>query len=127
MSILLIRKGEKMLKPYELLEGVLNEIESGLKKDINDTVLADKFSLSPGHLRRLFKFAFGQSLGKYIRSRKLAASIEDLLLTDINILDIVLDYGLDYKQSYNRTFKREFGITPGELRKSRQVVKITPP
>jgi len=116
-----------MLKPYELLESVLNEIENGLKEDINKNVLAQKFSLSSGHLRRLFKFAFGKSLGTYIRSRKLAASIEDLLLTDRKILDIVLDYGLDYEQSYNRTFKREFGITPGNLRKSGQPVKITPP
>jgi len=116
-----------MLKPYDLLEGVLNEIENGLKEYINDIILAEKFSLSPGHLRRLFKFAFGQPLGTYIRSRKLAASIEDLLLTDNNILDIVLEYGLDYEQSYNRTFKREFGITPGKLRRSGQAIKITPP
>jgi len=116
-----------MLKPYELLEGVLNEIESGLKEDISENALAQKFSISPGHLRRLFKFAFGKTLGTYIRSRKLAASIEDLLLTDRNILDIVLDYNLEYEQSYNRTFKREFGITPGKLRKSGQPIKITPP
>jgi len=116
-----------MLKPYDLLQGVLNEIENGLKEGINENVLADKFAVSSVHLRRLFKFAFGKTLGTYIRSRKLAASIEDLLLTDRNILDIVLDYNLEYEQSYNRTFKREFGITPGKLRKSGQTIKITPP
>jgi len=83
--------------------------------------------LSSGHLRRLFKFAFGQPLGTYIRSRKLAASIDDLLNTKNNIVDIVLEYGLEYEQSYIRAFKREFGLTPGELRKSGQIVKITPP
>jgi AraC family transcriptional regulator len=116
-----------MSKSYELLEGVLNEIESGLKSEINENVLADKFSLSQGHLRRLFKFAFRQPLGTYIRSRKLAASINDLLYTNNKIVDIVLDYEFEYEQSYIRTFKREFGITPGELRKSGQIVKITPP
>jgi len=109
------------------LEGVLREIENELKDEINENVLADKYSLSSGHLRRLFRFAFGQPLGTYIRSRKLAASINDLLLTDNDILDIVLEYGLEYEQSYIRAFKREFGITPGELRKRRQIVKITPP
>jgi AraC family transcriptional regulator len=118
---------ETMLKPYDLLEGVLNEIENELKQNVNENALAGKFSLSSVHLRRLFRFAFGQPIGTYIRSRKLTASINDLLNTNNNIVDIVLDYGFEYEQSYIRTFKREFGITPGELRKSGQIVKITPP
>jgi len=109
------------------LEGVLSEIENEIKGEINENVLAEKFGLSSGHLRRLFKFAFGQPIGTYIRSRKLAASINDLLHTNNSIVDIVIDYGLEYEQSYIRAFKREFGITPGELRKKGQIVKITPP
>jgi len=116
-----------MLKPYDLLEGVLNEIEKRLKGDINENILADKFFLSSVHLRRLFRFAFRQPIGTYIRSRKLAASIEELLHTNLNILDIALEYGLEYEQTYIRAFKREFGLTPGELRKSGEIVKVTPP
>ena len=116
-----------MLKPYDLLEGVLHEIEKGLKKDIDESSLAKKFSLSHVHLRRLFKFAFGQTIGAYIRSRKLAASIEDLLYTGMNVLDIALEYGFGYEQTYIRAFKNEFGLTPGDLRKTGQIVKITPP
>jgi AraC-like DNA-binding protein len=111
----------------ELLESVLIEIERNLKGYISDFVLADKFSLSKGHLCRLFRLAFGRPLGAYIRSRKLSASIEDLLNTDMNIIDIGSEYGFDYEQSYIRAFKREFGITPGGLRKNGQIVKITPP
>jgi len=111
----------------DFLKNVLNEIENGLKDELNIDTLATKFALSQGHLCRLFRFALGQSLGNYIRSRKLAASINDLLLTDNNILDILLDYGFEYEQSYIRAFKREFGITPGKLRKRGPIVKITPP
>jgi len=109
----------------DFLEGVLSAIENELKGEINENVLADKFSLSSGHLRRLFRFAFGRPLGTYIRSRKLSASVEDLLNTRDNIIDIALEYGFDYEQSYIRAFKREFGITPGCLRKNGQTVKMT--
>jgi len=78
-------------------------------------------------LQRLFKFAFNQSLGAYIRSRKLTASLESLLNTDSKLLSIALGYGFDYEQSYVRSFKREFGVTPGSVRKTGQVVKIRPP
>jgi AraC family transcriptional regulator len=116
-----------MNKPYDFLDGILNEIEKGLKTGINTKTIADKFSMSQTNLRRIFKFAFGQSLGIYIRSRKLTASLDDLLKSNFNILDIAMEYGLGYEQSYIRTFKREFGLTPGELRKNCQVVKIKPP
>ncbi len=116
-----------MNNPYDLLEGVLVSIEKGLKEYINADSIADEFGLSERHLQRLFKFAFNLSIGSYIRSRKLAASIDDLLTTDLNVLDIALDYTFEYEQSYIRSFRREYGITPGDLRKTGKILKITPP
>jgi len=111
----------------DLLENVLIDIEEGIREGINSDILAEEYSLSEGHLRKLFRLAFKRSLGRYIRSRRLAASLDDLLKMDSNILDIALDYGFCYEQSYIGAFKREFGITPGNLRKSAQIVKATPP
>jgi len=116
-----------MLRSYDLLENVLNDIEEGIKEGINLNTLAKKYSLSERHLQRLFTFVFKQSLGAYIRSRKLSASLDDLLEKKSKILDVALDYDFDYEQSFINAFKREFGMTPGKLRKSGQIVKITPP
>ena len=116
-----------MLRPYDLLENVLIDIEEGIREGINSDILAEKYSLSEGHLRRLFRFTFKQSLGGYIRSRRLAASLNDLLKTNSKILDIALDYDFEYEQSFIRAFKGEFGKTPGNLRKSGQIVEVTPP
>jgi AraC family transcriptional regulator len=116
-----------MQKPGNLLENILNEIETRIKEGINADILANNAGISSVHLQRLFKFAFEQSLGSYIRSRKLTASLDQLLNTDSKLLSIALEYGFEYEQSYIRTFKREFGITPGDLRKTGQVIKIKPP
>jgi AraC family transcriptional regulator len=116
-----------MPKPDELLENILIDIEKNIKNGINTDNLSQKYALSEGHLRRLFAFAFKQSIAGYIRSRRLAASLDDLLGTDSKILHIALDYGFEYEQSYIRAFRREFGQTPGGLRKLRQIVKIKPP
>jgi len=116
-----------MRKPYDLLKCLLNNIEEGLKHNINTDTLSGRYSLSSTHLRRLFQFAFGQTIGTYIRSRKLSSSINDLLDTSLNILDIALLYGFEYEQTYIRSFKREFGITPGDFRKSGRILPIKPP
>ena len=116
-----------MLRPYDLLENVLIEIEKCIRKGINTDDLAKKHMISERHLRRLFRFAFKQPISGYIRSRMLAASLEDLLKSDSTLLNIALEYNFGYEQSYIRAFKQEFGVTPGELRRSGQVVKVKPP
>ena len=108
-----------MIRSYNLLENVLTDIEEGIGigNGIYSGILAERYALSERHLRRMFKFAFKQSLGGYIRSRRLKASLDDLLKTDSNILDIALKYGFCYEQSYRNAFKREFRMTPGNFRK----------
>ena len=120
-------KWDIMLRSYNLLENVLIDIEKGIREGVSVITLTEKYAFSEGHLRRLFRAAFKQSLGEYIRSRKLTASLDDLLKTDANLLNIALDYGFDYEQSYIRAFKREFGITPGDIRKSGHTVKAKLP
>ena len=107
-----------MSRTYNLLESVLVEIENGISEGIDANTIAKKNSLSETHLRRLFRFTYSQTITKYIRSKKLKASLDDLLKTDLNVLDIALKYGFEYEQSYIRAFKREYGLTPGCLRKS---------
>jgi AraC family transcriptional regulator len=105
---------------------MLLDIENKIKNNMNISILSKKYGISYSHLCRLFSFAFKQPIAAYIRSRKLAASLNDILNTETNILEIALEYGFEYEQSYIRAFKREYGITPGDLRKTGQIIKITP-
>jgi len=116
-----------MYSSFDLLNTVLVEIENKIKTELNDFRLAKIVSISAVHLRRLFKFAFNIPIYRYIRARKLAVSLSDLLRYDFKVLDVALEYGFNYEQSYIRAFKREFGITPGEVRDTGCILKITPP
>jgi endo-1,4-beta-xylanase len=57
----------------------------------------------------------------------LSVSTWDLLNSGLNVQDIALDYGFSYEQGYILSFRREFGFTPGDLRRNRQLVKTAPP
>jgi len=112
---------------FALLELALHEIEDGIKDSLTAARLAQIVPLSASHLQRLFRLAFEKPLAGYVRSRKLAASLEDLLRTDLRIIDIAQEYGFEHERTYIRAFKREYGITPGEARVSGDIVKILPP
>jgi len=116
-----------MCRNNVLIENVLLEINRGIKKGINSDILAQKYALSESHLRRLFKFAFKQSISSYIRSRKLTASLKELLESNENIIDIALKYDFDYEQSYIRAFKRKYGSTPGNYRRAYRILKRNMP
>jgi len=116
-----------MKKAHNLLKTVLSDIEKGIRNGINTDIIAGKHNLSSIHLQRLFRFTFKQSLGAYIRSRKLTVSLHDVLYTDKKIIDIALEYGYSFENSYSRSFKREFGISPDNLRNSGQIVETKPP
>lgn len=116
-----------MLQPYDLMQQLLFAIEDHITEVVTISDLAKRFYISEVHLQRLFKFAFGTPLAGYIRSRKLAASVEKLLSTDYRIIDIANEYGFAHEQAYIRAFKKEYQITPGELRRSGTIVKVLPP
>ncbi|MGG4142276.1 helix-turn-helix domain-containing protein [Paenibacillus algorifonticola] len=114
------------MEPYKVLSELLARIE----KDVSDTRETDHLAdlpISVVHLRRLFKFAFGVPLQSYIRSRKLAISLENLMLTEKRILDIAIECGYEHEQTFIRAFKREYGLTPGECRYSSKNIHVTPP
>ncbi|WP_169744140.1 helix-turn-helix domain-containing protein [Paenibacillus wynnii] len=114
------------MEPYKLLSVLLSRIEENVSGTRETEYLAD-LQISIVHLRRLFKFAFGVPLQSYIRSRKLAASLENLILTEKRVLDIAIECGYEHEQTYIRAFKREYGLTPGECRHSGRNIHVTPP
>ena len=59
----------------------------------------------------------GESLGRYIRERKLLLAARDLRDTDQRVYDICLKYGFDSQQTFTRVFTRTFNLPPGAYRK----------
>ena len=116
---------------YQYLQHTLLAIEDNIKANIKTKLtaasLAKTIALSPVHLQRLFRLVFEQPMATYIRRRKLAASLESLLKSQLRIIDIASEYGFEHEQSYIRAFKREYGLTPREVRAQGHIVQIVPP
>lgn len=106
------------------IEDSLKFIENNLSKNITLDILAENAHFSRFHFHRIFHAVTGKSVMEYIRQRKLENSVNELMHSDRDIIDIGMEAGFEYQQSYTRAFKNEFGFTPAECRTSKRKIEM---
>lgn len=102
----------------------IEHIEHNLNNKIELKDLADKVFLSKYHFHRVFHAVVGESVGEYIRKRRLIEAANELLNTDNKILDIAFKYQFNSQEVFTKAFKRLYGISPREFRRNRNSVSI---
>jgi len=95
----------------------IDYIETNLDFDITLSQVAKEAGLSQWHFQRIFKALTNETLKTYIRSRRLANSLDKLLTTNLKIIDIAVSAGYESQESFTRAFKATFNLTPNEYRK----------
>lgn len=111
---------------YKSLNDIINTIEENLTNKIEYKDLAKKVGTSAYTLQRIFVFLTGITLTEYIRKRRLSKVAEELLLTDIKIIDLSLKYQYDSPISFSNSFKKMHKISPQTLRKTKASIKTFP-
>lgn len=111
----------------DLKEAIIETIEY-IEENLYNKIALDDISLYTGiskyYLHRIFKSLTGQSIIEYVQGRKLTCSINELINTNMRIIDIALNYGFDYEQSYIRAFKKSFGCTPLKVRSDKSSLSL---
>lgn len=111
---------------YENLNKIVDKIEDNLTEKINYKDLAKIVGTSSYTLQRIFVFLTNITLTEYIRKRRLSEAAEELLSTDIKIIDLAIKYQYDSPISFSNSFKKMHGISPQTLRKNRLSLKTFP-
>ncbi len=111
---------------YKSLNQVIKVIEENLTNKIEYKDLAKIIGTSAYTLQRIFVFLTGITLTEYIRKRRLSKAAEELISTDIKIIDLSIKYQYDSPISFSNSFKKMHGVTPKILRKDKKVIKIFP-
>lgn len=103
----------------EQLETAVVFIENNLNMEIRVGEVAENTGYSYYHFHRVFEAALGETVGNYIRSRRIARAANDLIYTDKKILDIAVEYQFESQEAFSRAFKKIYHVTPGVYRKNR--------
>lgn len=101
-----------------MIHNLIQLIEENIREELDLDALAKETGLSKYYIDRLFKAITGQTLINYVRGRRLTLSLDDLVNTRLNIIDIAQEYQFSYEQTYIRAFKQQFQMTPAQYRRS---------
>lgn len=80
--------------------------------------MAEYFSISTTHMRKLFKQHTGIGLSDYINAARIEKSMQLLRDTDMPLQDIVNAIGNSDVSAFIKMFKQRTGMTPGQYRKT---------
>jgi AraC family transcriptional regulator len=97
---------------FERIGRSIGFIEKNLKGEATLDQIASEACFSPFHFHRIFRAMTGDSVGEYVRKRRLSDASDELLATSRRIIDIALDYHFQSQEAFTRAFKKTFGLTP---------------
>ncbi|MFV0395818.1 MAG: GyrI-like domain-containing protein [Coprobacillaceae bacterium] len=107
-----------MLKYTSVMKQAIQYIETHLYEDIGLYDVADAVGYSYYHMTRLFASSIKESVGSYIRKRRLYEASKRLIYSDEKIITIAMDSGFDSSEAFSRAFKLVYGDSPSKYRKN---------
>lgn len=106
----------------ERIKKAIDFVEENLTNNIKVEQIAEQSCFSQYHFYRLFVAFTGETVGDYLRKRRLTKAAIDLLETNEKIKDIAFDYAFESPEAFTRSFKRQFRISPTIYRKLKQPI-----
>ena len=79
-------------------------------------VVAESVGVHPVHLAREFRRYYKQTVGEYIRERRVESARRALLNSELSLAAIALANGFAHQSHFSRTFKLVTGMTPSRYR-----------
>ena len=98
------------------IQNLIEWIDDHIDQPLNIEAVAKKSGYSKWYLQRMFRTVMRQTLGDYIRQRRLLLAAVELRTTERPIFDIAMDLGYVSQQTFSRVFRREFDRTPSDYR-----------
>lgn len=96
---------------------IVKYIDDHYTTDLSINDIAEAFGFSYGYISRLFKEYLGVTIKNYIMMVRLKHSVNDLLYTDLPILQIAMKNGFPNVKSFYKEFEIKYKMTPSNYRK----------
>ncbi|MFY0664670.1 MAG: AraC family transcriptional regulator [Natronospirillum sp.] len=103
---------------------VLEYIDTHLDQALDLNTLAEVANFSSFHFHRLFSAWMGETLGDYLRRRRVeVAALRLAAQPQTRVLNIALSVGFGSAEAFSRAFKRRFGCSPTTWREQQHSLR----
>ena len=96
---------------------VVEYVEKNLTTPLSFPDICRRSFLSPYHFHRVFQATVGETIGAYVRKRRLSEAARELVGGEERIIELALKYGYESQASFARAFKKLFRETPAAYRR----------
>lgn len=105
------------------LPAVKDQLDEEWRKPLSLSQLALSAGVHPVHLARVFRAAYGSSVGEYKRRRQVLAAEQQLLGPTADLVEVALNCGFADQSHLSKAFRREFGVSPGRYRRTHRQLR----
>ena len=109
------------------IEDAIEYIERNITEDLTAGRIAREVNISAFYFQRGFSMLCGYTVGEYVRMRRLSIAGEELLASDVKVIDLAMKYGYDSPDSFTKAFTRFHGSTPTDVRRGGAMLKSFAP
>ncbi len=102
-------------------------MEQHMTEEITMADVAAHVNVSPFYFQKGFTILCGYSMTEYMRNRRLALAGEELLTSDVTVMELAMRYGYDSPDSFTKAFTRFHGHAPSTVRRDRTMLKAFAP
>ncbi len=111
----------------KIIEDAIEYIEENITDDLTVGMIARKVNTSAFYFQKGFSMLCGYTVGEYVRMRRLSIAGEELISSDIKVIDLAVKYGYDSPDSFTKAFTRFHGSTPTDVRQGGAMLKSFAP
>lgn len=97
---------------------MINYINNSYTEDIRVTDIAKKFNMTVVEVNRTLMYQLEKNFEEVLHYLRINKACEELLTTNLPIVNIGLDVGYNTVKTFTRNFIRLKGMTPGDFRKT---------
>lgn len=99
------------MKHDQMIQGILDYIESNLKEKLSLSLIARKAGYSDYHFSRMFSELARMPVMTYVAKRRLTHAMYDLA-RGAKVTDTAMEYSFETHAGFTKAFKRQFGFPP---------------
>ncbi len=111
----------------KIIEDAIQFIEANITEDLAIDRIAREVNTSAFYFQKGFSMLCGYTVGEYVRMRRLSNAGEELISSDIKVIDLAIKYGYDSADSFTKAFTRFHGSTPTDVRNNGANIKSFAP